>query len=403
MSIFSMLAGGWRTWGPESLPGFAAFHSDDPALATVTAETALRLSAFWACLNLRAETIGSLPLHLRDDKKEVVRDHDLYSILHDRPNAMMTAPEFWSLQTAHTDMHGNAISVIQRRRNKSVISLEPVDPTIVKMQQRKYGGWYYEIDGEKFDADNILHLKGFSTDGLWGLPMLEVGRQILGAQITANSAALRAFQQGLKVGGFFEVEKNLNDTELLQFKNRLDAYGKNENAGKWMTLLAGMKPVGGAQFAVKPAEAELLASRHMGIEEICRLCRTPPQLIYHSDKASSWASSIENINLFFLMYSLQPTFIRSEASIRHKLLTPEDRVKGLAPKFSIQGLLRADMKTQFQMFASALQNGYYNRNEVRDLLDRGEIPGGDEYTIQVNMGGLPAEGNDDNGQPNQDA
>lgn len=389
--LYGSLSGGWKTWGPQTIAGSGAFDSADSPFESVTADTALKLSAFWACLNLRAETIGSLPIHLRDDKKQVVRDHPLYSVLHDRPNSMMTAPEYWSMQTAHVDMHGNAVSVIQRRtRDKSVISLEPVaDPNSASMHQRKSGAWFYQIGDEKFDADDILHLRGFSMDGLRGLPRIDIGRHILASQLSSNDAAMRAFKQGLKVGGFFKVEQSLNEPELQQFKARLDHYGLPENAGKWMALLKGMEPVGGAQFHVKPSDAELLGSRHFGIEEICRLCNVPPQLIGHTDKASSWASSIEHINLFFLMYSLQPTFIRSEASIRAKLLTSSDRARAIAPKFAIQGLLRSDMKTQTLMFASALQNGYYNRNEVRDLLDRAEIEGGDEYTIQLNMGKLP--------------
>ena len=149
--------------------------------------------------------------------------------------------------------------------------------------------------------------------------------------------------------------------------------------------------MGGAEFKVKPVDAELLSSRHFGVEEICRLMGVPPQLIGHVDKASSWASSLENVNLYYLLYSLQPTFVRSEASMRARLLSSSDRAAGVAPKFGIQGLLRSDMKTQWQFFASALQNGYYNRNEVRDLLERAEIEGGDEYTIQLNMGKLGAE------------
>ena len=62
--LYGSLSGGWKTHGPAAIAGAGAFDSDSPYEA-VTAQTALRLSAFWACLNLRAETIGSLPLHLR--------------------------------------------------------------------------------------------------------------------------------------------------------------------------------------------------------------------------------------------------------------------------------------------------------------------------------------------------
>lgn len=394
------LKGGWKTYGPNSIIGPGAFDSSDGTFESVSAEKALRIGAFMACANLRAETIGSLPMHLRDKDKNPVVDHDLYNVLHTSPNAMQTASEFWSMAVANIDIYGNSISIVKRRtRDRSVISLEPVDPLCVKLLHDKTRGHYYEIDGEKFDPEDILHLKGFTHTGHWGLPRLELGRNILHAQVTANEFAMRSFKQGTKIGGFMAIEKdgqNLTEPQVIELAKRLDHYSKPENAGKFMTLFKGVRPISGAEFRVKPVDAELLTSRYFGIEEICRLMQTPPQLIGHSDKASSWASSLEQVNLFFLMYSLQPTFIRIEKRSDKTLLSNQDRRLGLSSKFNIAGLLRSDMKTQSAMFASALQNGYYNRDEVRDMLDRGKIPDGEKYTIQMNMTGINGDQADDN-------
>jgi HK97 family phage portal protein len=393
MSIWRRIFGGWKTWGPNSILGPGGFDSADTPYESITKETAIKLSAVYSCVSLRAETIGSLPIHLRDKDKKVMSDHDVYGLLHDSPNAMMTAPEFWSLAQANVDLHGNSVNVIPRRSNGTPISLEPVDPDAWTLEQKKSGSYFYEIGGEKFKPEDILHLKGFSTNGLIGLPRLDIGREIIASQISANASAATAFRNGLKIGGFFVPElSNPTPEQLAEFNARLDRFGRAENAGKWMTLLKGFKPVSGSEFRIKPAEAELLQSRYFGIEEICRLFNTPPQLIGHSDKASSWASSLENINLFFLMYSLQPSFIRHEQRIAKTLLSPNDRARGRYAKFNIQGLLRSDNKAQAMVFASALQNGYYSVNEVRDLLDRAGVgPEGDEYRVQMNMAQLGQE------------
>ena len=404
MSIWTRIKGGWKTWGPNAIIGDGAFASDSSQLYdSVTADMAMRLSAVWGCQHLRAETVGSLPLHMRDEKKNIMRDHDLYTILHESPNSMQTAPEFWSLATAHTDMYGNSLSEIKRRSNKTPISLEPIhEPDTWTMEQRRSGSWYYKApDGTQIDAENMLHLRGFTMRGFWGLPRLEIGRHIISAQLTANDSAVRAFKQGLKVGGFFKIEGNgpdMDATKLALFRQRLDDFGKPENNGKWMTLLKGMVPVGGADFRVKPADAELLASRGFGIEEICRLFNVPPQLIGHSDKSSSWASSIEAINMFFLVYSLVPTLVRNERAIAKRLMSHDDRRRGREAKWSTGGLLRADLKSRREFYASGLQNGYLNINEVRDLEDRPGIgEQGDEYRIQMNMT-ADTDGNGTNGK-----
>ena len=89
---------------------------------------------------------------------------------------------------------------------------------------------------------------------------------------------------------------------------------------------------------------------------------------------------------------------------REEMKSPSDALRGLlhrcvgeiqlmrlskqlakADELNTGGMLRADLKTRQAFYASALQNGYYSRNEVRDLEDRGDIPGGDEYTIQTNL------------------
>jgi HK97 family phage portal protein len=116
------------------------------------------------------------------------------------------------------------------------------------------------------------------------------------------------------------------------------------------------------------------------------LFNVPPPLIGHADKASSWASSLEQLNLMLLMYSLQPDLIRQEQRIKKILFSAEERAKGLEAKFSVAGLLRADAKTRRQVYDSALRNGDMSINEVRDLEDRPGIgPEGDAHRVQMQM------------------
>lgn len=403
-SVFSRIKGGWRTWGPGSGGGDGAFASDDPFF-NVTPQTALKLSAVFACVHLRAETIGSMPLHLRDANKNILTDHPLYRVLYQSPNADQTPAEYWSMCSAHEDMFGNALSIIEKRRNGEVVSLEPVYPVGAERTERKSGRKGYKLPGESvpYDANNIFHLRGFSMDPDWGCSRIDIGRQILAAQLNANDSAIRAFRQSIKVGGFFKVEQNLDKTQLKEFSDRLNAFARSENEGKMMTLLKGMDPVSGKQYRITPAEAELLPSRYFGIEEICRLFNTPPQLIGHTDKASSWASSMEMLNLFFLVYGLQPTLVRREQRIYKSLLTPEDRAKGIRAKHQVDGLLRSDTKTRWQFYASGLQNGYLSQNEVRDMEERVSIgPEGDVFRVQMNMAGAGNEGGNNENDDEKD-
>ncbi len=386
------IRGGWRTYSPgNSLVGpFYGDAGNDPDAVPVEVANAAKLSAWWGCLYLNSEVKGSLPLQIRDKNKNILTQHDLTDLLRVSPNSMQTGPEFWSMMEAHKGMHGNGFSKITRRRDGSIVSLEPfIDPACFSMHQRAgSGAWYYKgPDGQEYRPDELFHLKDFSLNGYMGASRLDIGSAILSAQLTANEAALRGFRQGIKVGGFFKVEQNLDKQALIDFAARLNTYAQPENSNKWMTLLKGMTPIGGAELRMKSQEMELLTSRSFGIEEICRLQNTPPQLIGHVDKASSWASSLENVNLFYLMYRVMPGLIRDEARITKSLMSREDRAKGLQARFNITGLLRGDAKARAAMYASGLQNGYLNQDEVRDMEDRAAIPNGEgqEFRVQMNM------------------
>lgn len=358
----------------------------------VNAETALKLSVVWACVRLRSQTIASLPLHLYGADKRLADNHPLYRIIHDSPNADMTASEFWEAMVASLDLWGNAYAYIVKSGDKStgqVISLEVLDPEMMKVTRAKDGAvtYHYRENNQSFDYsdDEIFHIKGFTIDGLVGLSPIAYQAQVMGQQVDANLAANFEFKNNLKTGGFLKTgEKVLTDEQRHRLRQNLSDFSKAENAGKFMVLEAGMDVVSGAGIRLNPQDAQLLESRYFGIEEICRTFATPPQLVYHTNKASSWASSLEGMNLGYLTYSLRPILVRIEQAIIKKLLTPAER-KAYKPRFSVEGLLRADTAGRASFYAQMLQNGVMSRNEVRELEDLPPVAGADSLTVQLNL------------------
>ena len=365
--------------------------------AVVSPETALKLSAVWACVKLRAETISTLPLHLYDSNKKIAKDHGLYRVLHDSPNADMCASEFWQIQSACLDLWGNAYSYITRRNDRSVISLEPLFPSEMVKKRLKDGGfeYHYTENGKVkiYTDDEILHFKGFTLDGYVGLSAIQFFAQTIGMQFDANNQAQDWFKNGLKVGGFLETgEQTLTGEQRTRMRNHLAEFSKPENSGKYMILEAGMKLASASAIRINPVDAQLLESRYFGIEEICRAFGVPPQLIGHTNKASSWASSLEQTNQGFLTYSLNPQLVRYEQTISRKLLLPQDKYK-YRPKFAVDGLLRANNTARADFYVKMTQNGLYTRNEVRELEDmpRAEDPTADQLMVQMQMVSLGQE------------
>lgn len=386
--------------GEKAIP----FSSDSTASgSSVNAHSALKLATVWACVRLRSETIASLPFHLRDENKEIATNHPLYRILHEQPNADMTASEFWESMIASLDLWGNAYALITRNSTKTVVSLDVLDPEVMTVSRSKNGEirYFYDKKGEDggdYHEDDILHIKGFTLDGLVGLSPIKYQAQVMGAQIDANNAANQEFKNNLKAGGFLKTgERVLNAEQRKVLRDNLAMFGQPENAGKWMVLEAGMEPASATSIRMNPQDAQLLESRYFGVEEICRTFKTPPQLIYHMDKASSWASSLEQMNLGYLTYSLRPTLVRIEQTVARKLLSVEERAK-YRPKFAVEGLLRADSAGRANFYSQLLQNGVMTRNEVRALEDLPKHSGADQLTVQLNLTPIDQLGIKDNEQ-----
>ena len=63
---------------------------------------------------------------MRSGQRSVARDHPLYWLLHDSPNAEQTAMDYWDLQAASVELQGNAYALIERGVRGNVVSLTPI-------------------------------------------------------------------------------------------------------------------------------------------------------------------------------------------------------------------------------------------------------------------------------------
>jgi HK97 family phage portal protein len=124
----------------------------------------------------------------------------------------------------------------------------------------------------------------------------------------------------------------------------------------------------------------------------------PPVLIGHTNKASSWASSLEQTNLHFLQYGLRPYLTRIEQAIRRCVLSPAER-RVLHAEFAIEGLLRADAAGRAGLFKTYITHSIATPNEIRQLenLPRSNDPNANRLQAQANMttlerlGAMPAD------------
>ncbi|WP_151732528.1 phage portal protein [Acinetobacter ursingii] len=353
----------------------------------VTVDSALQLSAVFACVRLVSETVSTLPIKLyktkADGSSELAKDHPLYKVLCKSPNYEMTTGRFWLFTVASIMLWGNAYVEITRGPNKRVISIDPLLPQNMVVQRNKTTKaleYFYTEDGvrRQINEKDMMHIRAFGIDGVMGVFTINKGRETFGTAMSAEQAAGKFFENGLQTSGFLSTEQKLSDSQRKQIHSHLAKFVGSTNAGKMMVLEHGMEYNG---ITMNPEAAQMLETRSFEIEEICRWFRVPPFMIGHFDKQSSWSSSAEAQDLNFMKYSLRPLLVNIEQEISRCLIGRFDAEDYYA-SFNVEGLLRADSKTRSEYYASALDHGWMNRNDVRQKENLPPIDGGDQYTIQ---------------------
>lgn len=359
--------------------------------APMSPDIALQISTVYACARLLAGTVSSLPLMVfKEDSRgnrKVDRGSRLWTILHDQPNSVMTASDFWQAMILQWALRGNAYAQIMRDSVGDVISLWPLSSDQMTVFSDKETGrlvYQYVRDSQTYDLtpDQVLHIKDIGT-GILGFSKLEfMGSSVHEAMATQKYTMQNAQNFG-RPSGILTADHVLD-----RKKGQADAVGRalgsfKSESGKLIVLEADMKF---QQVALTPEQSQLLESRKYGVEEICRWFGVPPVLIGASG-ATTWGSGIAEIVSGFHKFTLNPLLKSIEQALESRILRAEER-GSVVIEFNLDAFFRGDLQSRYAAYATAVQNGFKTRNEVRALENDPPISGGDTPTAQTNLAPL---------------
>lgn len=353
----------------------------------VTEDTALQISAVWACTRLIAETIGSLPLkvyEIADEGRKEAGDLTLVRVLTQQPNARMTSQEWRETMALNLVLHGNAYAVIDRNAKGQVISLWPLPAEQVRIDVVNGEPVYYYEDDKGYSAyaeQSILHIKLFGN-GMIGLSPLAYARNTIGLASAAEEYSHRFYINGGKPSGVLTMDKILTTEQRAAIRaNFANMFEGSENSHRMMLLEAGAKY---QQIQMNPDDLQMIQTRRFQLEDIARFFGVPSFLINDTEKTTTWGSGIEQMMIGFYQLNLRPYLSRFEQAMMKKLLTPQQRSKYII-EFNFEGLLRADSKGRAEYYSTMVNNGLMSRNEVRKRENLPERTGADDLTAQLNL------------------
>ncbi|MEO8247641.1 MAG: phage portal protein [Chloroflexota bacterium] len=358
----------------------------------ISADTALRISVVYRCVSIVANTLAMLPLGMYEELdrgRQRAKGHPLDAVIGWRPNRWQTSFEWRRLLYTHLLLRGNAYCQILPGRGGvgELVPLHPdrvTGPEVTPSGEHRYV--YQRPSGEKvalIGGTDLWHLQGLSQDGLRGLAMVDLARDSFGLALGAEQQAATSYARGLTFQGILTHEGKLKPETAAQIGDTFTSrFGGVGGTRKVPVLWEGMKftPV-----SMTSKDAEFLDSRKFTVTDIARWFGVPPHMVGDVERSTSWGTGIEVQGLGFLIYTLQPTIELTEQSIRRVLVYQPER---FYPKFNVAALLRADSKTQMDVFSIGILNGIYSPNECRELLDRNPRDGGDDYLTPNTQRGI---------------
>jgi HK97 family phage portal protein len=367
----------------------------------VTEETALTLPAVLGAVRNVAEDVASLPIFVykrAGSGRDAAFWHPLFKLLHDKPNPAMTPMDMWGSVLYGAIMWGagfvfaqNATTPGTRWDGATVAPGDPLSLWPVQRPQRMVT-WLDQADlnyvyvddsgqGITFGADEIVPVRGFSRDGIYGMGLLPNGAEAIGAGLAGQVLASTFFGNGTQIGGKLIIPPGLKLSEPALQRLEKSMLERRAPANKWKSITL----EDGVTFEDDVADLEksqLLQSRTFTVREVCRLTRETPDAL--ADLADANYNNIEMQSINRATRTLRPWWVRIDQALNCFAISDVQRSLYYA-EHEPNALLQGDIKTRYEAYAIALDKGLMNRDEVRQRENMNAMPGGQgqAYTVQV--------------------
>lgn len=363
----------------------------------VSSTNAPKVSAVFACVNLISNTIASLPFNLYRETEQgmLLQGGLLNDLVSRRPNESYNSFNFRKAMITQLLLRGNAY-VLPMRSGANLSGLELIDTELVQIDTTsgvlKYKVYLTTGVTMNLDADQIIHIKYWTFDGINGVSPIAYAKEIIGSSMAATAHMGGFYGNGGMPKGVLQLQGTIKDPDRIKAIGAQWDQLNKENKGRTAVLTEGAeyKPV-----AANFQESQLIESLKFSVEEICRLYSVPPHKIGHMEGAG-YANSIEAQNAQFVSDCIRPLIEAIEMEFSNKLLNGNRRFV-----MDLKALMRGDIQTEVQRNVSYWNIGAMSANEIRRMEGLPPIEGGDEYNKPMHMSS--DNNNDNNGEGNSDS
>jgi HK97 family phage portal protein len=273
-------------------------------------------------------------------------------------------------------LKGNGYIYIHRSESGLITSLEWIpaqDVTIELNEQTRTVKYRVNRFNKLVKPEDIIHFIKNTNDGFRGRSVLSFGNEVVQLSLKTENSAMKFFNSGCAVSGILTPNQGvrLNDRQRSEIKQSWQNEVQNNNL-QVLPYDVSYQPI-----STNNVDSQLLQSREYNTKEICRFFGVNPLLI--QDNTATTYNTLEQVNLHFLQYTLQPYVKMIEVEMTRKLFANQDDM--YVEMDEEQYLLKADKLTTARYYGEFIKTGVMSINEVRKYLGLDSIESGDDHHV----------------------
>lgn len=385
------------TW--ESSSGWSG-HGQNRRDRPMRAQEALKISAFYRAVDLRSDSIGRLPVLVKDlNVRREVAGHYLGPVLWEKPNEAMGPFVYKKLVEYQRLVLGNAYVWIYRDRNSRPAELLPLPPGTCKPYIQPGSGklWYIAQDPKtnqlyKLYPDDLLHYKGFSTNGIEGRSLLGQAARTLDVAASRDIYEQDIYRNGGRPSGVLSTDTDLSkksdlttaDGEKISYRDVIRREWEHIHTGPGNAMRTAVldNSLKYTPISMSNSDAQFVENKAVSVADIARFTGVPLYLLY-SGKESFESNSANGVE--YVKYTIQPAVTQYEEEDSRKLLTTSERARGLWVCRNMMAELRGDTASRKEWYRTMRELGAYSVNDILRKEDEPDVPGGDAREASLNF------------------
>jgi HK97 family phage portal protein len=330
----------------------------------VTEDTALRHSAVWGCLRLRANLISTMPVDLYRRVNGVQVEVPKPTILVTPGGDRVDMNEWMYSTQFDLDRVGNTFGIITATDGLGLPARIDLAPTRECSVRVRKGQLTYKICGTVYQPDEVWHERQYTMSGLpVGLSPIAYAAWTIGEYLSIQEFALDWFGNGAVPAAHLKnTAKTLSEGQANETKRRFKAATKNHDV-----FVTGMD----WEYDMIQAESagnDWIEAKRATASEVCRYLDVPADLIDAATGGSGLTyANITQRNLEFLVMSLGPAIVRRENALSRLSSRPR------YVKLNTDSLLRMDPTARAAMIKTQIDSRTLTPSEARELDERSPL------------------------------